>query len=75
VLDGTLSLGVWHPQMEAIDSKLTTARHRVEIKLNADQKEVITRAAALTKKGLSEFVRAAAERDARAIVAEHEKRS
>jgi len=40
-------------------------RHRIEIKVSAEQKELIARAAAFSKTGISEFVRTAAERAAR----------
>lgn len=46
-----------------------TTRYRVEIKVSEEQRELFTRAAAISKQGLSEFVRAAAERAARDVVA------
>ena len=43
-------------------------RHRIEIKVSEEQKELIVKAAALAKRGLSEFVRGAAERAARDLI-------
>ncbi len=44
-------------------------RHRVEIKLSEEQKDLIARGAALARQGISEFVRSAAERAARDLIA------
>jgi uncharacterized protein (DUF1778 family) len=44
-------------------------RHRIEIKLSEEQKDAIVRGAALAKQGVSEFVRSAAERAARELLA------
>ncbi len=41
------------------------SRHRIEIKVSADEKDLITRGAAAAKQGISEFVRLAAERAAK----------
>lgn len=46
-----------------------TVRHRVEIKLSADQKDTIARGAAIAKESFAEFVRRAAERVARELIA------
>jgi len=43
-------------------------RHRIEIKLSAEQRELIDEGAALAKQGVSEFVRSAAERIARELI-------
>jgi hypothetical protein len=43
-------------------------RHRIEIKVSLEQKDVIARGAALSKQTLSEFVRSAAERAARDLI-------
>jgi uncharacterized protein (DUF1778 family) len=42
-----------------------TARHRIEIKLSPEQKDLIERGALATGKSLSEFVRECAEQAAR----------
>ena len=55
------------------EEKARTLRHRVEIKLSEEQKALIARAAALTKQGLSEFVRYAAESAAREVVSRSER--
>lgn len=39
-------------------------RHRIEIKVSREQKALIAEGAALAKKGLSDFVRSAAEKAA-----------
>lgn len=39
-------------------------RYRIEVKVSEEQKDLITRAAAATRKGISEFVRDAAEKAA-----------
>jgi len=39
-------------------------RYRIEIKMSADEKDLITRGAAAAKQGISEFVRVAAARAA-----------
>ncbi len=39
----------------------TAPRHRIEIKVSEAEKNLITRGAAAAKKGISEFVREAAE--------------
>lgn len=54
--------------MENSKRKPSAARHRVEVKLSEEQKDVITRGAALAKQGLSEFVRTAAENAARDLI-------
>ena len=43
-------------------------RYRIEIKLSADEKALITRGAAVTKQSLAEFVRTAAENAAKAAL-------
>ena len=43
------------------DAHVPTPRHRIEIKVSADQKARIERAAAAQGKGLADFVRAAVE--------------
>lgn len=50
------------------DGKPSSPRHRIEIKVSAEQKDLIVRGAAVAKKGVSEFVRSAAEHAAREIV-------
>lgn len=54
--------------MENIEQVPTPARHRIEIKVSQEQKALIVRAAELAGVGVSEFVRSAAERAARAAV-------
>ena len=54
--------------MEDSDTQSKSARYRIEIKLTAEQKELITRGAAASRLGLSEFVRNAAERAARDVL-------
>lgn len=39
-------------------------RHRIEVKVTGEQKDLIARAAAASRKGISEFVRDAAEKAA-----------
>lgn len=51
--------------MESSEPKTTPSRHRIEIKVSEEQKELIARGAAAAKQGISEFVRSAAERAAR----------
>lgn len=46
----------------------TSGRHRIEIKVTEEQKDLITRAAAAQKLGMSEFVRTCAEKAAREIL-------
>jgi uncharacterized protein (DUF1778 family) len=53
---------------EAATVQAPVARHRIEIKVSESQKDLITRAAAAKKTGLSEFVRNAAEAAARDIL-------
>jgi uncharacterized protein (DUF1778 family) len=43
-------------------------RHRIEIKVSPEQKELIKQGAALAKQGVSEFVRSAAESAARELM-------
>jgi len=50
--------------MEAESNEPKRSRHRIEIKVSEEQKDLIARAAAATRQGISEFVRAAAERAA-----------
>ncbi len=50
-------------------SQAPITRHRIEIKVSEAQKDLISRAAAAQGKGLSEFVRTAAEAAARDAVA------
>lgn len=45
-----------------------TKRHRIEIKVSEEQKDLIARAAEIARQGISEFVRAAAERAARELI-------
>ena len=45
--------------------RTSAPRHRIEIKLSAEQKDLIVRGAEAAKQGVSEFVRGAAERAAR----------
>lgn len=45
------------------------SRHRIEIKVSEEQKSTIVRGASLAKQGISEFVRTAAERSARDLIA------
>lgn len=45
-------------------------RHRIEIKLSQDQKELIVSAAAMENVGVSEFVRSASEQAARKVLSE-----
>lgn len=54
--------------MDERQDTTAAARHRIEIKLSAEQKDLIVRGAAAAKQGISEFVRAAAERAARAVL-------
>jgi uncharacterized protein (DUF1778 family) len=44
------------------------SRHRIEIKVSKEQKDMIARGAALAKQGVSEFVRRAAELAARDLI-------
>jgi uncharacterized protein (DUF1778 family) len=48
-------------------------RHRIEIKVSEQEKDLIVRAAGLAKQGISEFVRSAVERAARELIAKREK--
>ena len=57
--------------MDEAQAKSTTTRHRIEVKLSAEQKDLIVRGAAAAKQGISEFVRAAAERAAREALHEN----
>jgi uncharacterized protein (DUF1778 family) len=50
--------------MEAELNEPKRSRHRIEIKVSEVQKDLITRGAAAARKGISEFVREAAERAA-----------
>jgi len=47
------------------------ARHRIEIKVSDSQKDLIARAAEVKGKGLSDFVRSAAEEAAKAALAKN----
>jgi uncharacterized protein (DUF1778 family) len=47
-----------------MDESAPQKRHRIEIKVNEAQKNLIARGAAAAKQGISEFVRLAAERAA-----------
>jgi uncharacterized protein (DUF1778 family) len=58
--------------MEAIEQPRVT-RHRIEIKVSQQEKDLIVRAAGLAKQGLSEFVRTVVERAAREQIAALEK--
>ena len=60
--------------METIEGKAATTRHRIEIKVSEEQKDVIVRGAELAKQGISEFVRTAAERVARELMAQQKKK-
>jgi len=51
------------------NSEERPTRHRIEIKVSKDQKETIAKGAALAKQGISEFVRNAAERFAKDLLA------
>ncbi len=53
------------------ERKQRPTRHRIEIKLNKEQMELIVRAADAAKVGTSEFVRAAAERAAREFLSKN----
>lgn len=57
--------------METSEGKRVSARQRIEIKFSEQQKAAISRAAAISKKSLAEFVRDAAERAATEIVAKN----
>ena len=46
-------------------STSSAPRYRIEIKVSAEQKDLIVRGAAAAKQGISEFVRSAAEKAAR----------
>ena len=46
----------------------SSGRYRIEIKVTEEQKDLITRAAAARKLGMSEFVRNCAEKAAREIL-------
>jgi uncharacterized protein (DUF1778 family) len=50
------------------DSDRSRTRYRVEVKLSQDEKNLISKAAALSGVGISAFVRGAAERAAREVV-------
>jgi hypothetical protein len=54
--------------MENTERVSASARHRIEIKVSEQQKALIVRAAEIAGVGVSEFVRSAAERAARAAV-------
>lgn len=57
--------------MEQREGSVATAtRHRIEIKLTAEQKDLIVRGAAAARQDISEFVRAAAENAARRALGE-----
>lgn len=49
-------------------------RHRIEIKVSEQEKDLIVSAAALAKQGISEFVRTVVERAAREQIALREKK-
>jgi hypothetical protein len=53
-----------------LSSATNARRFRVEIKVSEAQKELIIRAAAVSKQGLSEFVRISAEQAARKVLEE-----
>lgn len=48
-----------------------TSRYRIEIKLSEQEKALIVQGAELAGKGVSAFVRDAAERAARAAISQH----
>lgn len=50
--------------MDVNSNESNRSRHRIEIKLSAEQKDLIVRGAAAARQGISEFVRSAAERAA-----------
>lgn len=54
--------------MENVE-RVRPTRHRIEIKVSEEQKELFNRAADATRQGVSEFVRSAAERAARDLLA------
>ena len=53
---------------DAVTSRPRRDRFRIEIKVTEAQKDLIFRAAAQQKQGMSEFVRASAEKAARDIL-------
>jgi len=59
--------------LETVDGKAPATRHRIEIKVSEEQKDVIVRGAELARQGISEFVRTAAERAARELIAQRKK--
>jgi len=59
--------------METVDGKALPTRHRIEIKVSEEQKDVIVRGAEIARQGISEFVRAAADRAARELIAQRKK--
>lgn len=60
--------------MESNDQKQgRITRRRIEIKVSEEQRNLITRGAALAKQGISEFVRTVAEREARDLIARERK--
>lgn len=56
--------------MEKMSASTGTPRLRIELKVSREQKELFERAAAASRQGISEFVRAAAERAARQIISD-----
>lgn len=56
------------PGMENVEKDRPT-RHRIEIKVSEEQKALFNRAADVSRQGVSEFVRCAAERAARELLA------
>jgi hypothetical protein len=58
--------------MESTEQAAKPARHRIEIKLSEHEKALIVQGAELAGKGVSAFVRDAAERAARELISERQ---